>query len=391
MQIIDTSSRIARIEWGVLEGRRPRPLGKNARLPAHGPTVVVPLCRVTTTEGAQGFGPSRLRQDLAYRALGLPVEELFSVDAGTQAAWMPLDFPLWDLAGAQAGIPVYQLAAPGMTAGGGTPPTVRCYDTSLYFDELLPDADRDDDGADLVAAEAAAGYRAGHRAFKVKVGRGARWMSPAAGLDRDVAVMEAVREAIGPECSLLADANNGFTLNAAQEFLERTADLRLGWLEEPFHEDPVLFEALHSWLARVGLDVEIADGESASLEESFSLAERGLLDVVQADILGASFSRWRRMGAPLDELGVGSAPHHFGLYFGNYVSGHLASSIKGLRFVEWDEATVPGLTASSYHFAEGSLTLAPTPGFGIELDEDIYRAAVASGGFDLRIERGTSY
>jgi L-rhamnonate dehydratase len=241
-------------------------------------------------------------------------------------------------------------------------------------------------GAEVVAAEAAAGYAAGHRAFKVKVGRGARWMNPAAGLDWDVAVTKAVRQAIGPDCVLLADANDGFTLNGAQEFLERTADLALGWLEEPFHEDEVLLEALRAWLDRGGLRVEIADGESATLDDGRRLAARGLIDVVQADILAASFSRWRRAGESLDAMGTGSAPHHFGLYLGNYVSGHLAGAISGLRYVEWDQACVPGLEAPGYRFAEGRLTLASAPGFGIELDEATYRRAVSAGGFDIKIE-----
>jgi L-rhamnonate dehydratase len=387
------SSRIARVEWGVLEGTRPRPLGKNARLPEHGAVVRVPLCRITTNDGAQGTGPSWLSEDLARQAVGQPVEVLFSLEAGTGEAWMGLDYPLWDLAGVRAGSPVYLLAGDGAATPGPEPPTVACYDTSLYFDDLLPGAAgaagaAGARGADIVAAEAAAGYAAGHRAFKVKVGRGARWMSPTAGLDADVAVTKAVREAIGPDCVLLADANNGFTLNGAKEFLDRTADLGLGWLEEPFHEDEVLLEALRAWADRGGLRVELADGETATLDEGRRLAARGLIDVVQADILAASFSRWRLAGASLDAMGAGSAPHHFGLYLGNYVSGHLATAIKGLRYVEWDEARVPGLGAPGYRFAEGCLTLASTPGFGIELDEQAFRGAVRAGGFDIRPNAG---
>jgi L-rhamnonate dehydratase len=390
MDITGGGSRIARIEWGVLTGTRPHPLGKNARLPEHGASVRVPLCRITTTDGAQGIGPSRLSKDLAHQAVGLPVEVLFSPEAGTREAWMELDYPLWDLAGVRAGMAVYELAGDGAATASPEPPTVACYDTSLYFDELLPNAGGAGDarGAEVVAAEAAAGYAAGHRAFKVKVGRGARWMNPAAGLDRDVAVMTAVREAIGPDCALLADANNGFTLNGAQEFLERTAGLGLGWLEEPFHEDEVLLEALRAWIDRGNLRVELADGESATLDEGHRLAGRGLIDVVQADILAASFSRWRRAGASLDAMGAGSAPHHFGLYLGNYVSGHLTRAVSGLRYVEWDEARVPGLGAPGYRFAEGRLTLASTPGFGIELDEETYRSVVGAGGFDIRAEEG---
>jgi L-rhamnonate dehydratase len=381
--VAEHPERIVRIEWGLLEGSRPRRCGKNARLDEHGATVKVPIGRVTTSEGLQGLGLSRLDEALAYRALGTPVSEIFTVETGTNPPWMGLDYPLFDLAGRRAGLPVYGLAA----AGREQPPSVACYDTSLYFDDLLVDVAPDDHrrGADIVAGEAAWGYAQGHRAFKVKVGRGARWMSPEAGLARDIAVVAAVRAAVGQDCPLLVDANNGYTLNLAKEFLDGSADSNVGWLEEPFHEDAVLLDALRQWLEREGLPVLIADGESASVDECLALAVRGLLDVVQCDILGGSFSGWLRLGPALDALGVASAPHHFGLHLGNYVSGHLAPFVSGLSYVEWDEVTTPGLATPGYHFSDGRLRLSDRPGFGIEVDETLFRGAVQSSGFDLTL------
>ncbi len=57
---MSSDARIVRIEWAVLEGKRPLSLGKNARLPAHGAVVGVPLCRLTTDDGLVGLGPSRV-------------------------------------------------------------------------------------------------------------------------------------------------------------------------------------------------------------------------------------------------------------------------------------------------------------------------------------------
>ena len=37
-------------------------------------------------------------------------------DAGTERRWLPLDYPLWDLAARRAGVPVYQLANGGAPA-----------------------------------------------------------------------------------------------------------------------------------------------------------------------------------------------------------------------------------------------------------------------------------
>ena len=46
------NAHITRIEFGILEGQRPRHAGKNARLDDHGLTVRVPLARLTTDDGA---------------------------------------------------------------------------------------------------------------------------------------------------------------------------------------------------------------------------------------------------------------------------------------------------------------------------------------------------
>ncbi|HXW82301.1 MAG TPA: enolase C-terminal domain-like protein [Acidimicrobiales bacterium] len=378
---------VSRIEWGVLEGGRPRRAGKNARLPEHGSTVKVPICRLTTSTGAQGIGLSRLDESLARQALGLPISTMFSEEVGTDEPWMAFDFALWDLSGKSAGVPVYELIGSNASASSHEPVSVACYDTSLYFDDLLGDAGENDhrQGAEIVAKEAAWGYEQGHRSFKVKVGRGARWMAPRAGLERDIAVVAAVRDAIGPSCTLLADANNGYTLNIAKEFLDRTSSAQLGWLEEPFHEDGVLLEALHEWTGQLGLGVLVADGESASAEECYKMAAEGWLDVVQCDILAGSFSRWLQLGPRLDELQVASAPHHYGLHLGNYVAGHLAGAVRDLRYVEWDQTTTAGVSAPGYTLDAGRVQLSAQPGFGIELDETVFARAVQSSGFDLRL------
>src|SRR5688500_20219829 len=81
-----------------------------------------------------------------------------------------MDYPLWDLAAKRAGLPVYALAAraAGRTLPAG-PLRVRCYDTTLYFDDLHLDSE--EEAAALIAQEAREGYERGHRAFQVKSGR----------------------------------------------------------------------------------------------------------------------------------------------------------------------------------------------------------------------------
>ena len=50
-----------------------------------------------------------------------------------------------------------------------------------------------------MADEACQGWERGHRNFKIKVGRGNVHMPTEAGLRRDVAVVNAIRAAVGPE------------------------------------------------------------------------------------------------------------------------------------------------------------------------------------------------
>jgi L-rhamnonate dehydratase len=375
------TERIVRVEFGMLEGRRPLPIGSNARRGPHGAKVDVPLCRLTTLDGATGFGLGRPTEELACQLTGLPLSDAFSVESGTADPFMPADHAFWDLAGRRAEVPVYQLVASDPTS---EPPTVECYYTNLLFDDL-DDAGLDDGGVGAVVERAASALDAGYRCFKVKVGRGGRWMEPEAGLDRDVAVIEGVREAVGDDCGVLADANNGFTLNGTLRFLDRTRSSRVGWIEEPFAEDNVLLAALRDWIAAEGLGVLVADGETATTGEAEGLARQGVLDVVQCDILQVGFSGWLRLGPTLDALGIASAPHHHGRYLGNYVTGHLAPAVKGFRYVEWDEATVPGLAPRGYAFSEGRLRLSTEPGFGVDLDEEAFSRAVKAGGFDIRL------
>ncbi len=340
-----SKTRIAAVEWAELEGRRPRAAGCNARLGVHGQVVRLPLARLTTDDGASGFGFCRATREQILDVLGQPLDALFDTRHGATSAGQFFDFPLWDLVARRAGQPVYRLAA--SMAGKPAPESLRvpCYDTSLYMDDLhLPS---DEEAAELLAAEVREGLAGGHRHFKIKVGRGARHMPTDAGMRRDIAVIRAVRAAAGEEAVIMIDANNGYTLNLAKQVLAETADCRLHWLEEAFHEDRVLYEDLQGWLRAEGLPVLIADGEGEASPSLLAWAQAKVIDVVQYDILSYGFSDWLALGAKLDGWGVQSAPHHYGRHIGNYAACHLAGAIARMAYVEWDETVTPGLTATA--------------------------------------------
>ncbi len=374
---------ITRIEWGWLEGRRPRLAGSNARLNAHGDRLRVALARVSTEDGRSGFGSCHARRAQAEALLGTSFDLAWRPETGVAEAWRAFDYPLWDLAGQRSGQPVYALAAKlrGIQAPAGV--QAPCYDTSLYFDDLHLNSEAE--AAALIVAEAHEGWERGHRTFKLKVGRGARHMELEAGTRRDIAIVHAVREALGPQAALLLDANNGYNLNLTKRVLQETAACNIFWMEEPFHEDDVLLRDLKEWLAARGMTTLLADGEGWACPALLDWARAGLVDVLQYDIFGHGFTSWLHLGRQLDEWGVRSAPHHYGGHFGNYAACHLAAAITGFTYVEWDEASTPGLDGSAYAVREGRVHVPAAPGFGLALDEATFRRAVRENGFELTL------
>ncbi len=371
------SPQLTKIELGYLAGKRPRTAGSNARLPEHGINIREPFVRLTFEDDSSGFGFSRLTAEQAAGLIGQNLDSLITIENGVSAFGRSINFALWDVLGQRAGKPIYQLVEKDVDAD--RPFTVPCYDTSLYFDDLHLEDDKA--AVELIASEARVGYERGHRAFKIKVGRGAMHMPLVEGTKRDIAIIRGVREAVGTGLPIMIDANNGYNVNLVKWVLAETADCEIYWLEEPFHEDRVLYEDLHQWLDEQQLPVLIADGEGQASPTLMDWAQMGVIDVVQYDLRDEGFDFWLKTGHLLDTWGVKSAPHNYGSCFGNYASCHLASAIKNFTFVEWDQIELNGLDTSGYIIQDGRVQVPNTPGFGLHLDETVFEQSVKVEGF----------
>jgi L-alanine-DL-glutamate epimerase-like enolase superfamily enzyme len=370
--------RLTRIEGGFLIGRRPRSAGRNARLPDHGRDAREPFARLYFEDDSSGFGFSRVTQNQANALIGQNLDSLISLEKGLAQGAHSIEFPLWDTLGQRAGKPIYQLLA-GENHSLDDSFSVPCYDTSLYFDDLH--LDDHDVAAQLIADEARSGYDRGHRAFKIKVGRGALHMPLYEGTQRDIAVIRAVREAVGAGLPIMIDANNGYNMNLVKLVLYQTADCGIYWIEEPFHEDRVLYEHLHEWFSEQKLSVLIADGEGQASPDLMNWARQGVVDVVQYDLRDYGFGNWLYTGRQLDSWGARSAPHNYGSAFGGYASCHLAAALKNFTFVEWDQIDLDGLDTSAYAIKEGRVQVGDVPGFGLHLDEITFGRSVKDIGF----------
>src|SRR5687767_11835832 len=118
-----------------------------------------------------------------------------------------IDIALWDLAARRAEKPLWRLL-------GAIDPRVRVYASGI--------------NPDRPEQTVAAMRSRGHRAFKLKVGFGD---------ELDERNLKAIREEIGQDVVLAADANQAWDLQKAIQLARRFEPYGLHWIEEPLRAD----------------------------------------------------------------------------------------------------------------------------------------------------------
>ncbi len=359
--------RLERIEPVQIRSRYPRRIGRNARLLDHGTGVTEAAAVMHTDSGATGWGLVTA-VETAQRLIGRRIGDLFDPHVGViDDAALPYDAALHDLAGVILGVPVYELL------GGRGRPRVPCYDGAIYQADLDPP--ESPAGIDAVLTCCADDYALGFRAFKLKIGRGHRWLETEAGRRRDIEVTRAVRRRF-PDCTILVDANDGYTADGFASYLDAVLDCDLYWIEEPFPENEPDLIALRSSLTAAGACALIAEGEApiaegedqASIEHRFlELAGKGLVDVALFDVMGYGITPWRRLMPRLVELGVEASPHAWGSPLKTFYASQLAAGLGNVPTVEGVPGETDGVDAGGYRLANGVLSLPASPGFGLVL------------------------
>jgi len=234
-----------------------------------------------------------------------------------------------------------------------------------------------DRGVGAVVDEATEAAAAGYQAMKFKVGRGSKWMEKSAGLQRDIEVIQAVRQAVGTEPKILADANNGYQddFDGAWAFLAKTKEAKLHLIEEIFPEDPDLYRRLRDKMKEEGMATLIADGESAREPEHFVpyLQPQRTIDVLQMDIRRGGVLGCREMARLGEPAGAVAIPHNWASTAGLYMSLHLAKVTDNVVGAEDDRSSCDAIVAEGYEFEDGFYTVSDRPGFGIRVDDEVYR------------------
>ena len=204
------------------------------------------------------------------------------------AAISAVDIALWDVLGKSAKQPVYRLL------GGRTKLRIPVYASRLYSIEL-----------DKLAVEAKRYKDEGYKAMKLRFGWGPA--DGASGMQRNLDLVRTVREAVGDEIDVMADAYMGWTLDYAKRMLPLLEPFHLRWLEEPVIPDDVHGYAELKSYGRI----PIAGGEHEFTLYGFrDLLEAHAVDYIQFDTNRVGgISQARKIAALAEAYSIPFIPH----------------------------------------------------------------------------------
>lgn len=370
--------RIAELHAHVLEAPLSQPFGWSFDSTATRGGCIV---EIVTDDGLVGwgecYGPARMNaavlagfrrhligaDPMAGEALWQTLYNRFR-DYGQKglavSALSGVDIALWDLRGKALGVPVHRLM------GGPLRSRVQAYATGTYRLEQ-------GDPLDYVVAEVKGYVEEGFEAVKLKIG---------IDLEEDIALIRAVRHAIGPDRQLMLDANHGFDALEAIALGRRVADQDIAWFEEP-----VVPEDLESYReVKAGQPIPVAGGECSHTRWGFlDIFRSRAMDIVQPDTAAAGgLSECKKIADMAAAFGIRYVPHVWGTGIGLAAALQLLAVLPHSPprhrprepLLEFDRSEHPfrqAVLTQPIEHVRGWVEVPTGPGLGIEVDRAALR------------------
>lgn len=271
---------------------------------------------------------------------------------------------LWDILGKATGQPVHRLL-------GGGPDRIPAYAST---GELREPGRRVEEVLRL--------KEMGFKAVKLR--------AKAMRVQDDVALVEAVREAVGDGMEIMVDANQGWpihgfgpyprwSLKRAMEEAGAFDELGVRWLEEPLHKNDYAGYAQ----LRASTGVAIAGGEfNSDLHEFRDLIGGGCLDVVQPDVtLSTGILNGKKVAGMAEAHNLEFSPHTWTNGLGLAANLQLMGCVPNCPYCEFPYEP-PGWVPEARDFMlaepltvdkEGYIAVPQGPGLGVTLDMDKVR------------------
>jgi galactonate dehydratase len=338
--------------------------------------------KVETDDGLIGVGEARVlnRTDavLGYLSEAVPryvlgsdpfnveqlVQRMFREDFGRTGELVMTGIALievacWDIIGQALGQPVYRLL------GGAVRDRIKAYANGWYTVERTPEE---------FHAAARRVLDKGYRALKFDPFGAGFYELEYPEKRRAVELVEAVRDAVGPEVEMFIEMHGRFNPVTAVEIARELAPFRPAWVEEPV--PPENLRALKKVSEAVApLGIPIATGERIHTPYEY----RELLELQAADVLQPDISHFggllntKKLAAWAEAYYVLMAPHNVGGPVSTAAALHLAACTVNFKvqehFNDFAEAYVKDAAPGLPEVVDGYFSLPPGPGLGVKLNE----------------------
>ena len=339
--------------------------------------------RVITDEGLEGVGEVRMVNHtdalLGYLAEAVPnhvlghdpgnvedlVQRMYRHDFSRvgeigMSAIASIEVACWDILGKALGQPVYRLL------GGAVRDRIKAYANGWYTVERTPEE---------FHRAARKVVERGYRALKLDpFGAGFYELERKERL-RAIALVEAVRDAIGPEAELLVEMHGRFNPVTAVQIAREMEPFAPSWVEEPV--PPENLAALKK--ASEQITIPVATGERIHTRHDYrQLFELQAADIIQPDITHfGGLLETKKLAAWADTYYMLVAPHNVGGPVSTAAALHFAASTTNFKIQEhfndfaeeWVKQAAPG----NPEVVDGYFALPQGPGLGVTLDEEVVR------------------
>jgi galactonate dehydratase len=295
--------------------------------------------------GEDAFHPERLWQKM-YKGLFL----------GNNVAMNGITIACWDILGKSLNAPLWKLL------GGKMQPPLRVYANGWYKGPREPGA---------FAEEAARVKSLGYTALKFDPFGTTYRFFDAGEEKKSLAIVAAVRQAVGSDMDILIEAHDRFSVSTAIRVGKALEEFRPMWLETPVMSTdiPATLEVARA------IKVPVATGERFhSLGQFLELLSARVVDIVQPETLSIGGIGGARKAAALAEAAEAFvALHQAQSPFNTAVNAHIHASIPNFLiqecFDDFLEPWVYQLMRGVPRVKSGHLEPSDAPGIGVEFDE----------------------
>ena len=335
-------------------------------------TIIV---RVETSEGITGYGeahPGRspgavvslIHNTLAPMLIGMNATDVIGVwkrvhrmqlsshgvGSGASLGLSGIDMALWDIRGKAAKMPLYELL-------GGSKRRLPAYAGGISLGYQPKES---------LAEEAQEYVARGYKAIKLRLGDSAK---------ADIERVLHVRKVLGDDIDILTDANTAYTLADVRRVLPVLADIKAGWLEEPFACNDF---SSYREAAKITSLVPIAAGENHYGRFEFAqLREAGAVQIWQPDLSKCGgITEGLAIAAMASAYRIPMHTHSSATGINHAATIHFMAAIENSGYFEACVShfnPLRDMFGTTFEIgADGCVEPLDKPGIGLEIDEALF-------------------